>query len=962
QAFQSVLVETQDGGFKSTADLSGPVFLNCPGDTIVNSTTADCKALINYLLQAEDDCSGVASIVSPNHPQNVFDAGVTSVSYVATDSVGNSTVCNFEVTVETQSTVKLKNCPPTIVQGYVTDTDCKVPVFWTEPEVTGACDFANVQINVNAEPGDSFEVNQPVLVVFVATDTINGSFDLCTWTVVVLDTIAPTLSCPKDTSLLPNTTGCAAIVGGLDPNAADNCDQSVTIASTATLPLDTFPIGTTNVQVIVSDDAGNFTFCEFKVKVIDNEAPFFVCPKDTQFVTNPNSCMATANWLTPQAFDNCDTTVLTANPSIPPGSDFAVGTTIVEYSSTDAQGNSASCTFSVTVKDEQLPTITCPSDILVNLPLTKCDTVLNWAPAFPADNCGIKSFASDVPSGTVFAAKTTLVTYTVEDNSGNTATCTFSVTVKDGVRPVISNCPKDTVVTSTDPCGMAVSWVLPTATDNCTPEGELLWSASHKPGDTFAIATTSVVITVADGSGNLDTCKFEVKVVSGVVPGFDKVPVNQTLVGCEAIATWDAPTVKGFCDQPTISSTHTSGSTFKVGTTVVTYTATDLSGTTYTATFSVTVSEMVPPVLSGCPPDSIVVNTAGTVLSGASPFIAGVTGDPNCAGATLNFLTPTATDNCGIALVEQTTGSPSGTLVPVGNSVLTFKATDASGNSTLCSVKVIVKSIALPEVMVDAKLGCPNDSVQIVAMPVIPGATYTWTGPAGAGALPNKSTITIKDLNQSKVGVYKVVVSLGTCATRSDSTTVALAEKPDAMDDFNLTIDPSKTDTFDVLINDVYNPADYKVTLMTPQTGLSQQSAGGGNFIYTSGQISGKVPFMYRICSVACPTLCDDATANITIRETDCSFVPNIITPNGDTENDVLVIPCLANSTLFRSNSIVIYNQWGDKVYEAAPYQNDWGGTLNNEPGKNLPDGTYFFIFRPGPNEAVVKGFVEIYR
>ncbi|MBK8425713.1 MAG: gliding motility-associated C-terminal domain-containing protein [Lewinellaceae bacterium] len=68
----------------------------------------------------------------------------------------------------------------------------------------------------------------------------------------------------------------------------------------------------------------------------------------------------------------------------------------------------------------------------------------------------------------------------------------------------------------------------------------------------------------------------------------------------------------------------------------------------------------------------------------------------------------------------------------------------------------------------------------------------------------------------------------------------------------------------------------------------------------------------------------------------------------------------------FESNSLVVYNQWGDKVYEAAPYSNDealaWRGTLDGQPGKDLPDGVYFYIFKPGPNEATVKGFIEIFR
>lgn len=963
QAFQQVLVDTLSGGFKSTADLAGPTFVNCPNDTLVMTMPPDCMAIINYNLTATDDCSGVASVVSPNHPGNTFDLGMTTVVYIATDSVGNTSECGFQVFVEPTANLKLKDCPDNLVFGYATATECQVPVVWDEPQLTGLCDFANVKIEVNFQPGNIFAVNDPKLVVFVATDTLTGAKDLCTWTVTVLDTIAPKLTCPKDTMLLPNAFNCSAILDGLLPTATDNCDDTLDIGSTKLLPMDTFKLGTTPVTVIAADDSGNFSSCEFKVTVLDNEAPFFVCPKDTTFAVNLGACVATVSWITPQAFDNCDTTILAPVSSIPSGSDLPLGPTIVTYSSTDAQGNKASCTFTVTVTDSELPEIDCPSDILVNLPLTKCDTAINWQPAFPTDNCGIKSFGSDIPQGTVFEAKTTTVTYTVEDNAGNTATCSFTITAKDGVRPEIANCPKDTTVNSTDPCGAVVNWVQPTAMDNCTPVPNLVWTESHPSGTMFSIATTGVQITVEDASGNVDTCKFNVKVVSTIIPGFDLVPASQTLVGCEAIATWDPVTVKGFCIPPTIDSTHMPGDTFKLGTTVVIYTATDDKGTTYTATFSITVSETTPPVLSGCPTDSILVNTSGDILSGAGPFLASVTGGPNCSGAVLNFVSPTATDNCGLAVLQQTTGQISGSLFVPGSSVITFQAADASGNTATCSVKVTVQGVALPEVMLDAQTGCPGGSLQLVAMPSVPGATYTWTGPQGAIAT-NNDTITVTDLNLQNIGQYKVVVSLGACASMSDSTTVTLAQKADAVDDFTFTIDPGATDTFDLFVNDLIpNLADVDLEF-SPLSGLKELTPDSGKFIFTAGQAGGKLSFVYTICSKICPsmTLCDMATVTITVRETDCTFVPNIITPNGDTENDVLVIPCLDNSTLFRSNSLVIYNQWGDKVYEASPYTNNWGGTLDNEPGKDLPDGTYFYIFRPGPNEAVLKGFVEIYR
>ncbi len=64
----------------------------------------------------------------------------------------------------------------------------------------------------------------------------------------------------------------------------------------------------------------------------------------------------------------------------------------------------------------------------------------------------------------------------------------------------------------------------------------------------------------------------------------------------------------------------------------------------------------------------------------------------------------------------------------------------------------------------------------------------------------------------------------------------------------------------------------------------------------------------------------------------------NAFTPNGDGRNDVWEI---RNLEYFPNNTLVIYNQWGSKVYEASPYHNNWAGTHN---GEDLPIGTYYYV------------------
>ncbi len=77
--------------------------------------------------------------------------------------------------------------------------------------------------------------------------------------------------------------------------------------------------------------------------------------------------------------------------------------------------------------------------------------------------------------------------------------------------------------------------------------------------------------------------------------------------------------------------------------------------------------------------------------------------------------------------------------------------------------------------------------------------------------------------------------------------------------------------------------------------------------------------------------------------------------PNGDGINDFFVIKGLEN---YKNNRLMIYNRFGNSVYETKNYQNDWGGTYN---GKNLPDGTYFYIIDLG-NGDQKSGYVQIQR
>ncbi|MFT4973616.1 MAG: gliding motility-associated-like protein, partial [Saprospiraceae bacterium] len=85
----------------------------------------------------------------------------------------------------------------------------------------------------------------------------------------------------------------------------------------------------------------------------------------------------------------------------------------------------------------------------------------------------------------------------------------------------------------------------------------------------------------------------------------------------------------------------------------------------------------------------------------------------------------------------------------------------------------------------------------------------------------------------------------------------------------------------------------------------------------------------------------------------------NFISPNGDGKNDQLVFEGLE---MFPQNSLIIYNRWGTKIYNAINYQQNgtfWDATYN---GKELPAGAYFYILKVDANGTEIRTSLVIAR
>src|SRR6185436_2095307 len=288
------------------------------------------------------------------------------------------------------------------------------------------------------------------------------------------------------------------------------------------------------------------------------------------------------------ATDNCSVTNLVSVPSS--GSTFPVGVTTVTNIATDAGGNQAVCTFTVTINDTEPPVITCPTNLVLTAEPDQCGRSNVTFVVSAGDNCSVTNLVTVPPSGSVFPVGVTTVTNFAADSSGNVSGCTFTVTVLDTQAPTI-NCPGNIDITA-DPgqCSKSNVTFVVTASDNCS--GVTVVSIPPS-GSTFLLGTTIVTNIATDASGNQTVCTFTVGAsstsLSDTQPPVITCPSDLVLTAdpgqCSRTNVTFLVTATDNCSVTNLVSVPPSGSTFPVGLTTVTNIATDAAGNQAACTF-----------------------------------------------------------------------------------------------------------------------------------------------------------------------------------------------------------------------------------------------------------------------------------------------------------------------------------------------------------------------------------------
>lgn len=418
-----------DSGVITVVDTTPPTLVNVPSSFNVEGDTTGGASPVSYVAPTATDIVDANPSVSCLPVSGVFyPLGPTTVTCTATDATGNQAVRAFVITVVDTAAPLLINMPAdVIVEGNTTGG---ANYGFTAPTATDVVDAVPV-VSCEYVPAGAFYPLGPTTVTCTATDGA-GNVASGAFIITVVDTLAPALqNMPADITLEGNAVG-GVTYSFTAPTAADIVDAnpSVTCDDPET---GFYPLGTTTVTCTATDASGNFSSASFDVTVEDTTPPALVnMPVDVTIEGNTTGGAYYA-YTDPTATDIVD-----PNPTVscaPDSGFFALGTTTVTCTATDASGNSRSASFKVTVVDTTPPTIIFFSRTPTanSYGWNNSDVTVSWT---CTDIVGVAS--PSVSSTISTEGENQSTTGTCTDTSGNTASDTQAGINIDKTAPTIS--------------------------------------------------------------------------------------------------------------------------------------------------------------------------------------------------------------------------------------------------------------------------------------------------------------------------------------------------------------------------------------------------------------------------------------------------------------------------------------------------------------------------------------------
>jgi gliding motility-associated-like protein len=529
----------------------------------------------------------------------------------------------------------------------------------------------------------------------------------------------------------------------------------------------------------------------------------------------------------------------------------------------------------------------------------------------------------------------------VTDANGCKDTCSFTI------GEVLCNLKASINITQNIACWNTKDGQLTAViTKGSAPFG-IKWSTGATNISIDNLAAGTYKVTITDGKNCIDTAKVTlIKPVQSpvvVLNPIDTINCKNTAVVLSAIDTTKNPNVKiGF--QLTLGNTIPNGKTTSTPGTYDLIAIDPVLGCSVTQ--KVTVFENK---------KTIQVNAGKDIVTNA------------CLKDTVS-LEATSTNNFINALWKTNSGNiisdPADSKINVDkNGTYIFSAQHPS---SFCESKdtVVVTSKQMPLI---ANAGLDRtvcgDTVQLFANNV----NGVWSVKNGG------QTTDIKTKNKSTTFVTNLALGdsrfiwtaiLGTCKTEDEVRVQSIQSKAfEAKADAYQVTQPFPQFVGNVAANDKFIGG-INVKILEPANVGTVIIGTKGSFEFKApdDKYNGLVLFSYQLCSEICPNYCSEGFASIDVLPaattlTDTIPFVNVFSPNDDGINDVFVIPGIENLDF---TELTVVNRWGDIVYQASPYRNDWGGRYK---GKPLPEGTYYYIFRVGQDlkpRKIYRGSVTI--
>ena len=363
-----------------------------------------------------------------------------------------------------------------------------------------------------------------------------------------------------------------------------------------------------NFTLTVKDSSMQSTSTTLTVTATPSNPPSFVgCPGNITRSNDPGQCTASASFA-PTAGDDCSgslvpvckvgATVITSPHAFPKGA------TTVTCTATDADNQTAACSFTVTVTDTQAPAIN-----YAGVAAQSANTDSNCSAAVPdvislvraqsSDSCtaneALVITQSPAAGSPVSGVGSYPITVTVKDADNNGTTWVLGFTLNDTTPPTIT-CPANiTAPAAAGQCGATVTYAAPAVSDNCPGVGVPL--CAPPSGSAFPKGTTTLSCTVKDAVNNQSACGFTVTVVDSQAPTIvcpANIIINTVNAGDAGVAvSFAAPVAVDNCSGVTVACVPPSGSMFPRGVTRVSCKATDAAGNQTSCGFTVKVFDYV---------------------------------------------------------------------------------------------------------------------------------------------------------------------------------------------------------------------------------------------------------------------------------------------------------------------------------------------------------------------------------